>query len=115
MRWPGCGRRGPGAGPSGSPGAGGPRAPAHGPGPAGADVPFTLNFEVVGHTDLGGDGFHADVWGHDGYAYVGIWGTPPGSGGCPASGYPDPDSDLILASDINSGLWVLRPEGMGDF
>jgi hypothetical protein len=70
---------------------------------------------VVGHTDLGGDGFHADVWGHDGYAYVGIWGTPPGSGGCPASGYPDPDSDLILASDINSGLWVLRPEGMGDF
>jgi hypothetical protein len=54
--------------------------------PAGVDVAFTQRFEVVGHTDLGGDGFNADVWGHDGYAYVGIWGTRPGSGGCPASG-----------------------------
>ncbi len=33
-----------------------------------------LNMEVVGHTDLGNRGFNADVWFHDGYAYVGHWG-----------------------------------------
>ena len=33
-----------------------------------------LNIEVVGHNDLGGRGFNADVWYHDGYAYVGQWG-----------------------------------------
>jgi hypothetical protein len=32
------------------------------------------NMEVVGHTDLGGRGFNADVWVHEGYAYVGHWG-----------------------------------------
>ncbi len=29
--------------------------------------------------------------------------------------YPDPNSDLVFASDINSGLWILRPTGLGDF
>ncbi len=29
--------------------------------------------------------------------------------------YPDRDSDLILASDINSGLWILEPIGLGGF
>jgi choice-of-anchor B domain-containing protein len=33
-----------------------------------------LNMEVVGHDDLGGRGFNADVWVHEGYAYVGQWG-----------------------------------------
>lgn len=33
-----------------------------------------FNMEVVGHTDLGGRGYNADVWYHDGYAYVGQWG-----------------------------------------
>lgn len=32
------------------------------------------NMEVVGHDALGGRGFNADVWVHDGYAYVGHWG-----------------------------------------
>jgi len=32
------------------------------------------NMRVVGHTDLGGRGFNADVWFHEGYAYVGHWG-----------------------------------------
>jgi len=32
------------------------------------------NMEVVGQTDLGGRGFNADVWEHEGYAYVGHWG-----------------------------------------
>jgi hypothetical protein len=30
-----------------------------------------LNMEVVGHNDLGNRGYNADVWVHDGYAYVG--------------------------------------------
>ena len=32
------------------------------------------NMAVVGQTDLGARGFNADVWVHDGYAYVGQWG-----------------------------------------
>lgn len=32
------------------------------------------NMEVVGHNDLGARGFNADVWTHEGYAYVGHWG-----------------------------------------
>ncbi len=32
------------------------------------------NMEVVGHTDIGGRGFNADVWYHRGFAYVGHWG-----------------------------------------
>ncbi len=30
--------------------------------------------EVVGHNDLGARGFNADVWTHEGYAYIGHWG-----------------------------------------
>ena len=29
--------------------------------------------------------------------------------------YPDRDANLILASDINRGLWILKPVGLGDF
>ncbi|MGH2946021.1 MAG: hypothetical protein ACRDPC_07145 [Solirubrobacteraceae bacterium] len=29
---------------------------------------------AVGHHDLGGRGFNADVWVHERYAYVGSWG-----------------------------------------
>lgn len=32
------------------------------------------NMIAVGHTDLGARGFNADVWQHEGYAYVGQWG-----------------------------------------
>ncbi len=41
---------------------------------AGKKSGSALNIEVVGHTDLGGRGFNADVWVHDGIAYVGQWG-----------------------------------------
>ena len=51
------------------------------PGPAWTQAMRTENFTVVGHSDLGGGGLNADVWGHRGYAYVGVW-----SGTCPASG-----------------------------
>ena len=32
------------------------------------------NMAAVGHTNLGGRGFNADVWAHRGFAYVGHWG-----------------------------------------
>src|SRR6266536_5645961 len=32
------------------------------------------NMVAVGHNDLGGRGFNADVWFHKGFAYVGHWG-----------------------------------------
>jgi hypothetical protein len=41
----------------------------------------TDGFRVLGHHDLGGGGMNADVWAHQGYAYVGVW-----SGTCPATG-----------------------------
>lgn len=40
-----------------------------------------LNIEVVGQNDLGGRGFNADVWTHEGFAYVGHWGFPDWAGG----------------------------------
>lgn len=48
-----------------------------------------LNIEVVGHNDLGGRGVNADVWVHEGYAYVGQWGFGDWAAGskdrfCPA-------------------------------
>ncbi len=37
----------------------------------GSNAGAAWNMAVVGHTDLGGRGFNADVWVHAGYAYVG--------------------------------------------
>jgi hypothetical protein len=42
------------------------------------------NFELVGHSNLGGKGFNADVWAHRGFAYVGVWAAGPPN--CPANG-----------------------------
>jgi hypothetical protein len=46
------------------------------------------NMVVVGKNSIGGRGFNADVWGHDGYAYVGHWGFTDWATGntrfCPA-------------------------------
>lgn len=35
------------------------------------DQPLARNVELVGHSDLGGRGLHAAVWGHRDFAYVG--------------------------------------------
>ncbi len=47
------------------------------------------NIEVVGHDSLGDRGFSADVWVHDGFAYVGHWGFTDWATGnarfCPAA------------------------------
>jgi hypothetical protein len=41
---------------------------------SGSNAGEAFNIEVVGHNDLGGRGFNADVWVHEGYAYIGQWG-----------------------------------------
>jgi hypothetical protein len=40
----------------------------------GSKAGSALNMVAVGHTDIGGRGFNADVWVHKGFAYVGHWG-----------------------------------------
>src|SRR5688572_15320282 len=50
-----------------------------------------LNMVAVGHDDLGGRGFNADVWIHEQYAYVGSWGFSDWTGAskerfCPNDG-----------------------------
>jgi hypothetical protein len=47
----------------------------------GSNAGEAFNMEVVGHNDLGGRGFNADVWVHSGYAYVGQWGFGDWAGG----------------------------------
>lgn len=49
------------------------------------------NMAAVGHDDLGGRGFNADVWVHERYAYVGSWGFSDWASGsnqrfCPNDG-----------------------------
>jgi hypothetical protein len=49
------------------------------------------NMVAVGHDDLGGRGFNADVWVHEQYAYVGSWGFSDWAAGskqrfCPNDG-----------------------------
>ena len=49
------------------------------------------NMVAVGHNDLGGRGYNADVWVHEQYAYVGSWGFSDWASGsnqrfCPNEG-----------------------------
>jgi uncharacterized protein YycO len=53
--------------------------------------------EIVGHDDLGGRGFNADVWQHDGYAYVGHWGFADWATG----------NDRFCPAPPNSGVAVI--------
>src|SRR5688572_7267939 len=50
-----------------------------------------LNMVAVGHENLGGRGYNADVWVHEQYAYVGSWGFSDWASGskqrfCPSDG-----------------------------
>jgi hypothetical protein len=58
-----------------------------------------LNMEVVGHTDLGGRGFNADVWFHEGYAYIGRWGFTDWAQGSKQRFCPDDENNGIAVVD----------------
>jgi LVIVD repeat-containing protein len=65
------------------------------------------NMEVVGHTDLGGRGFNADVWFHDhggavgDYAYVGHWGFTDWASGSKQRFCPSGDKAGVAIVDVN--------------
>ncbi len=67
-------------------------APATGGGSA-------FNMEVVGHNDLGGRGYNADVWVHRGYAYVGSWGFQDFANGSKNRFCPAPASSGVKVID----------------
>ncbi len=49
----------------------------------GSNAGSALNMVAVGHNDLDGRGFNADVWVYKGYAYVGQWGFGDWANGTP--------------------------------
>jgi len=69
-----------------------------------------MNFEILGHHDLDGQGFNADVWAHGDFAYVGGWGYDPDQGiDCPAAGVKvvdtsDPTAPALVAVLQNPDL-----------
>ena len=71
----------------------GPAAAA--PVPAGS----AFNMEVVGHDDLGGRGYNADVWVHRGYAYVGSWGFQDWANGSKNRFCPEPEQSGVEVVD----------------
>jgi hypothetical protein len=61
-----------------------------------------LNMEVVGHTDLGGRGFNADVWFHEGFAYIGRWGFTDWAQGSKQRFCPDDENNGIAVVDVTN-------------
>ena len=58
----------------------------------------SVTLTPLAHTTLGDAGFHADVWGHKDFAYVGTWGS---RAACPASGVK-----VVDLSDPTQPRWV---------
>ena len=64
----------------------GTRAPAAANSPVEVEVPAAsrpVTLTLLAQDALGGAGFHGDVWGHKGFAYIGTWGS---GSRCPATG-----------------------------
>jgi len=57
------------------------------------------NMEVVGHNDLGNRGYNADVWVHDGHAYVGSWGFQDWAQGSKNRFCPEPSRSGVKVID----------------
>ena len=69
------------------------------------------NMEVVGQNNLGGRGFNADVWVHEGYAYVGHWGFSDWTNGSKTRFCPSPPKNgvaVVDATDPASPVVVSR-------
>jgi hypothetical protein len=69
------------------------------------------NMRVVGHTNLGGRGFNADVWEHEGYAYVGHWGFTDWASGSKTRFCPRPPKNgvaVVDATDPSDPVMVAR-------
>jgi hypothetical protein len=62
----------------------------------------SFNIEVVGHSDLGGRGFNADVWAYKGYAYVGQWGFGDWASGSKDRFCPQGSNTSVLVIDARN-------------
>ncbi|MGH3051509.1 MAG: hypothetical protein ACRDM8_00945, partial [Gaiellaceae bacterium] len=72
---------------------------------------MSANMRVVGHTDLGGRGFNADVWVHEGYAYIGHWGFSDWTNGSKTRFCPSPPKNgiaVVNATDPSKPVMVSR-------
>src|SRR5262245_14589460 len=58
-----------------------------------------VNMEVVGRNDLGGRGFNADVWAHEGFAYIGHWGFTDSAQGGKNRFCPQPPDNGVAVVD----------------
>jgi hypothetical protein len=65
----------------------------------GRNAGSAFNIEVVGQNDLGGRGFNADVWAHDGFAYVGHWGFSDWAKGSKTRFCPEPPDNGVAVVD----------------
>lgn len=68
----------------------------------GSNAGQAYNMEVVGHHDLGGRGFNADVWVHKGYAYVGQWGFGDWAAGSKDRFCPSGSNTSVLIVDVRN-------------
>jgi hypothetical protein len=59
------------------------------------------NMAVVGQTNLGGRGFNADVWVHEGFAYVGHWGFSDWTNGSKTRFCPSPPKNGVAVVDVS--------------
>jgi hypothetical protein len=64
------------------------------------------NMVVVAHNDLGGRGFNADVWAHEGYAYVGHWGFADWASGSKTRFCPAPPNNGVAIVDSRTNVRV---------
>jgi hypothetical protein len=60
------------------------------------------NMVVVGHHDIGGRGFNADVWAHEGFAYIGHWGFTDWSAGSKTRFCPEEPNNGVAVIDYGS-------------
>jgi hypothetical protein len=58
-----------------------------------------LNMVAVGHNEIGGRGFNADVWVHKGYAYVGHWGFTDWANGSKTRFCPEAPKNGVAVID----------------
>ena len=68
----------------------------------GSNAGAALNIAVVGHNDLGGRGFNADVWVYKGYAYVGQWGFGDWASGSKDRFCPSGSNTSVLVIDART-------------
>lgn len=69
-----------------------------------------FNMEVVGHNDLEGRGFNADVWIFEGFAYVGHWGFGDWAAGAKDRFCPAGSNTSVVILDVRDPS---RPEIVG--